>query len=201
MSLIKDLVLVVAAMITAVSAAVTACAARKGINKWSVELRERTRLEVARGIMRAAYKLRDAVKSCRFHVVSGEEFPDDYGSGNPTSEPDQNAWEYVFKNRWAPVREALQDYDARALEAEVLWGSEICDSSDKLHAEINELFFATVGYFENHLYSEETSQADGESEKTISSIVFSKSPNNKLSKSIDEAIKELKQKVKQPPKS
>ena len=192
MSLIKDLVLVFAAMITAGSAAVTACAARKGINKWLVEITGRTNFEVAHGLMLATYKLRDAVRSCRLRLVRGKEFPDNYPLFNATPEQELDAWTYVFKNRWTPLWEASQDYNARAVEAEALWGSQIRKSTDKIVVQINTLSFSIDDYLQAKCNQGEF-LADKTFEEEIESTVFAKNPEgDKLSKSIDEVIEEIR---------
>lgn len=39
---------------------------------------------------------------------------------------------HVYKNRWAPVAEAIQEFDAQALEAEALWGTAIRERTQVL---------------------------------------------------------------------
>ena len=87
------------------AAIVTASVAVYGVRRWIVELRGRTSFEVARGMMLTVYRLRDEVAWCRSPMVRGGEFPEDYpGSQRASSEQEGEAWAYVYRNRWRPVR-------------------------------------------------------------------------------------------------
>ena len=98
---------------------------------------------------------------------------------------------HVHKNRWVPVSEALQDFDARGLEAEALWGSEFCNSTDKLRKPINNLYLAIESSFGNDF------RKDSEFAKTIRSTMVAKSDaGDQLSQSITEAIDEIEKKVR-----
>ncbi len=190
-SIIKDL-------IVAIAAVATACFAYRGINNWIVELRERTSFEVARGLMLATYKLRDAIVSCRSPLVQGREFPDDYPAFNATPQQELDGWTHVYKNRWVPVFEALQDYDARGLEAEALWGSEFRKSTVKLQKSIKEVYCAIEAYLQDKYSLGEDFRADREFGKKIRSTMFASpgAADNPLSKSITEAIDEIEKKVR-----
>ena len=178
----------------------TAWVAYCGINKWIVELRGRTSFEVARGLLLATYKLRDAIVSCRSRLIQGREFPDDYPlfgrKGTPQQELD--GWTHVVNNRWAPVVEALQDYDARVLEAEALWGSEIRNSTKKLRTSITKWHLAIDDFLADRYSLGENFRADREFGKEIRSIMFASpgAEDNPLSKSITEAIHEIEENVR-----
>ena len=192
-SIIKDLALAGAAMSTA-------WVAYRGINKWILELRGRTSFKVARGLMLATYKLQDAITSCRSRLIQGREFPDDYPLLGRKATPQQelDGWTYVVNNRWAPVFEALQDYDARVLEAEALWGSEIRNSTKKLRASITKLHLAIDDFLADKYSLGEKFRAEREFGKEIRSIMFASpgAEDNLLSKSITEAIDEIEKKVR-----
>ena len=167
------------------AAVATVCLAHRGIKNWIVELRGRTSFEVARGLMLATYKLRDAIRSCRSRLIQGREFPDDYDPLNATREQENDGLIHVYKNRWVPVFESLQDFDARGLEAEALWGSEFCNSTDKLRKPINEMYLA----IESNLLKQDPECA----KKILSARSGTADP---LSQSITEAIDEIEKKVR-----
>ena len=113
-SIIRDLAVAGAAVATAYFAS-------RGINNWIVELRGRTSFEVAHGLMLATYKLREAIVFCRSRLSEGREVQD---LNHNVETIEQKLNRHVYENRLVLVIEAQQDFDARCLEAEALWGSE-----------------------------------------------------------------------------
>jgi hypothetical protein len=116
-----------------------------GLRKWRDELRGKANFEVARGLTRATYKLRDEIASARSPLVRGSEYPAGY------QVPDANqqganarvaaeALAHVYQNRWQRVSTALQEFDAQTLEAEALWGADIRESTQALRSCATTLF-------------------------------------------------------------
>jgi hypothetical protein len=103
---LKDIVL-------AGAAAVTAWVAVKGLQKWREELRGRADFDVARGLARATYKVRDDLAACRMPLIRTSEFPDGYSSiANDDHAARVSALAHVYNNRWKPVTDALREFDA-----------------------------------------------------------------------------------------
>lgn len=103
------------------AAIVTAIVAYRGLRKWREELRGRVDFKVARGLIRATYRLGDKLRAARSPFVSASEFPSTYRSpGNATTDEEARALAQVFKHRWEPIVDALQEFEAQALEAEAL---------------------------------------------------------------------------------
>ena len=174
------------------AAVATACLAYRGISNWIVELRGRTSFEVARGLMLATYKLRDAIAFCRSPVIQGREFPDNYPGLDATPEQEHDAFTHVYKNRWVPVFEALQDFDARRLESEALWGSEFRKSTGKLRQPVIKLHLAIESSYESD------SRKDPEFSKSIQSTMFALSgaAADQVLQEITTAIDEIENKVR-----
>lgn len=191
-TVVKEVVLTGAALATAIVAV-------RGIRTWSVELRGKTAFEVARGLMLATYRLRDAVHACRSPFISCGEFPAGYrGQGTATAQEELDAWAHVYKNRWAPVWEALQDYDARALEAEALWGREIRQKTDKLRECIAELSTAIEAFLHDKYNRGEDFRADREFAKEMRAKLAAGlgSSDNRLSRAIQERIDAIEKEVR-----
>lgn len=108
-----------------IAAITTAFVAISGLKSWQKELQGKADFEVARGFIRATYKLRDELTYSRSPFTSANEFPDGYDPLNKTAEKEAEAWAYVFTNRWKPIAEAIQEFEAQTLEAEALWGNGI----------------------------------------------------------------------------
>jgi hypothetical protein len=119
-TLTKDILIGLAAIITAIVAAI-------GLKNWRRELKGKAEFEIARGLMRTTYKLRDELQNCRSPFISFNEYPEGYKGPLSGSSPEEDAkaLEYVYKNRWKPVRDVLHEFETFALEAEALWGKEV----------------------------------------------------------------------------
>jgi len=115
-----------------VAAIVTASVAIYGLRSWKKELSGKANFEVARGLIRSTYRLRDEISYGRSPFTSAHEFPKGYDPLNKAPEKEAEAWSHVFTNRWKPIAEAVQEFDAQTLEAEALWGSDIKDMSFEL---------------------------------------------------------------------
>lgn len=126
LGMIKDTLLSCAAIVTGVVAIL-------GLKSWRRELHGRAGFEVARSLMRVAYRLREEIQSSRSRIINNSEFPLDYNSlGSNDAQQKADAWAHVYNKRWQPVRAALLVFDQSVLEAAALWGHEIQEKTDKL---------------------------------------------------------------------
>jgi hypothetical protein len=145
-SALKDLALAGAAI-------VTAWVAVRGLQKWREELRGKTDFEIARGLARAMYKLRDELAACRAPLIRSAEYPPDYNPpapGQPKNHAaEANALAHVYNNRWKPVTDALREFDAQRLEAEALWGPAIRKEAEPLHRCATTVFVAIESILDN----------------------------------------------------
>jgi hypothetical protein len=70
------------------AAVTTAIVAYRGLQKWREELRGKADFEVARGLVRATFKLRDEIQSCRSPLIRGAEYPQGYQTSNANQPAD-----------------------------------------------------------------------------------------------------------------
>lgn len=118
----------------------TAYIAYKGLGTWREQLRGSANFETARSLAKSTYRLREAVQRARSPFISAAEFPPGYSAvGSKTSREEADAYIYVFRNRWQPISEALQEFEVYVLEAEALWGNQVRSTSGKLLHVINQL--------------------------------------------------------------
>lgn len=98
----------------------------QGLRAWREQLHGTTAYQVARDLMRAVYSMRIALQWVRNPWMDASEFPEDHdplaGGAKRAS-----ASAFAFGNRWKRVDAASQLLDEAALEAEVLWGSQVRD--------------------------------------------------------------------------
>ena len=193
MTFVKEII------IFALTAMITVTVAIVGIRRWIVELRGRTSFEVARGIMLATYRLRDVVAQCRSTLVTRQEFPEDYPGTTKTSAKEElDGWTYVYKNRWRPVWEALQDYDARALESEALWGSDVRTITNSLRALVMELHIAIDAFLSDKFHRGEDFRSDPEFRKEMHSKLSGSigTKDNLLSERLESAVSAIEERIR-----
>lgn len=137
-----EIITVVKDVLLGLAAATTAVVAVLGLRKWRQELEGKAQFEVARSLIRATYRLRDEIRNCRNPFYTAYEYPADYKGGlgaQHSSEEEARAWMHIYKNCWAPVWTALQEFDSHTLEAEALWGSAMRAKTDALRKCVREL--------------------------------------------------------------
>jgi cell fate (sporulation/competence/biofilm development) regulator YlbF (YheA/YmcA/DUF963 family) len=133
----KDLAIVGVAVTTAI-VAIT------GLKSWQRELTGKAEFDVARGLVRATYTLRDEVQCCRSPFVAGSEFPESSNgeSGKGTLEVKADDWAHVYITRFKQVQATLREFDAQSIEAEALWGPAIREKTSVLKRCVGELYLA-----------------------------------------------------------
>lgn len=181
-TMIKDVVL-------AVAAGVTAWVAVSGIRRWRKELEGRAGFDAARALARATFRLRDALRSCRSPLMTGDEYPDGYfDSRNKSDAEKAQGLAHVYNNRFLPVRDAINEFDTQALEAEALWGSSIRQRTDALRHCVVELRVAIEATIENAAGGGRDFESDRSFAKEMRSATSDGRKDNKLTKSIDAAV-------------
>jgi hypothetical protein len=162
----KDIVLSLAAI-------ATATVAIKGLSTWNRELRGKASFDVARSLAKSAYKVRDKLQQSRSPLLSAREFPDEYHEGGLKKTPEQeaNGYAYLYSNRWSPVWEVMQEFDASTLEAEALWGSPVREATDQLRKVVREVSVAIEAIISNAAANGEDFSTDREFGKKMRSTV------------------------------
>jgi hypothetical protein len=111
---LKDLLLVVPAWTAAIVAVL-------GLNAWKRQLHGREGYDLARRLLRATYRYRDAIQQARtpfsFQSILA---PVTAGASVDAREHAAALWQ----QRWDPIDSARRELLAELLEAEVLWGVE-----------------------------------------------------------------------------
>lgn len=188
----KDVVLGLAAATTAIVALI-------GLRKWRQELHGKAHFDAARGLIRATYKLRDELRICRSPFYSAHEFPENYDSRRERStEEETRAWVYIYKNRWAPVWNAIQEFDSQTLEAEALWGTGIRSMTDALRKCVRELNVAIDAVIADKAVGGENFKADREFGKSVRAIVATAGDDakNELSQKVANAISGIEEEIR-----
>lgn len=180
----KDVALSCAAIVTAIVAIL-------GLKSWSRELHGKAGFDTARLLIKATYRLRDEVQSCRSPFVSGSEFPEGYSAlGSKDAKQEADAWAHVYNGRWRPVLEALRAFDPTVLEAEALWGHEIRERADELRQCARNLQVAMEATIDDMAQSGAVFASDKDFAKRMRSTVSASrnDKDNALTKKIDGAV-------------
>lgn len=142
---IQSYVSIVKDVITAVAALTAAIVAVIGLWAWKGQLKGKTEYELAQRVLRAVYKVRDAMYFVRHPMIDQGEYAQAMkDAGIEVYSPDAavplRIDTEVYHKRWTKVQEAWADLDANMLEAEALWGRESRDVFRPLRQCISTLF-------------------------------------------------------------
>ncbi|MDA8030973.1 MAG: hypothetical protein MPK62_07595 [Alphaproteobacteria bacterium] len=150
LSVLKDVALLAAAIVASITAIL-------GWHAWRRDLVVKDAREVARTLLRATFDLRDAIAACRTNTYSSQEFPGglEPDANKMSLDEKKKAWQHFFQNRWLPVANFRQEFCHAAREAEILWGRESLDKTDRLLGLVQELDCA-ISY---HLQCKEYDQS------------------------------------------
>jgi hypothetical protein len=199
-TIIKNIAIAIAAGITAISAAVTAFIAFKGLDKWQKELKGKASFDIARSLARSTYKLRDELVFCRSPFISVSEYPDgDNTFDENTAEEKGDAYALIYVKRWKPVTEAVQEFDTCALEAEALWGSGIKEKTNNLRKCVVQLKNSTNAVVRDKYTGGRDFQVDkkfGELMRNNVSILDDNDPKDPLSLKINSSIEDIENEIR-----
>jgi hypothetical protein len=197
---VPEIIAVVKDVFLAIAGATTATVAVIGLNNWNRELRGKATFDVARGLAKATYKLRDELMTCRSPLIRGTEFPDEYNLAGARKTPEQEAQAYahMYSNRWGPVWSALQEFDTHTLEAEALWGSVIRTKTDELRKGVRELNIAIEAVVANAASGGEDFSADREFGRKMRSTVAAPpgDAKNELTRKLEAAIRGIEDELR-----
>lgn len=110
-------------VVVAIAAGCGAFTAWRGLDTWREELQGRHEYDLARRILTALYRVREAIRAARSPAMSSAEY-----ESLPDRQPDDQPWSgkdmrYAYQQRWNRISEPLVELDAALLEAEALWGT------------------------------------------------------------------------------
>ena len=133
--------------LTSLSLVVAGVVAIAGLRTWRRQLKGTTEYELARRVVKAAYRLRDAIDKLRSPLITAAETASalkETGIEITAKDPNPHAAQSyaVYQVRWKPIADAFHDLELEALEAEALWGRTVRDTIMDLRRSVNKLFSA-----------------------------------------------------------
>lgn len=120
----------------------------KGLSTWRRQLLGSAEHDVARRILRASLKMREAIRGVRSPAMWGDEMERGVKKYGPTDRPatQLESTRAAYALRFEKVDEARLDLDLETIEGEILWGEGIRTLTDKLHLAAGELGIALMQY-------------------------------------------------------
>lgn len=118
-TIIKDIVV-------AISTASMAILAYRGITTWRKELKGKAEYQLAKNVLKAVYKVRDAFKIVRHPFIYSYEYPEKMTdhSGHLKSEYNYEGTLNVYEKRFEKLDEAFRDLEEKHFDAQVEWGAQ-----------------------------------------------------------------------------
>lgn len=113
----------------ALSAAVAAFFAFRGIQAWRRELRGKSQYALAKEILKSVYEVREGFKRVRQQVIFQYEYPEsmvDY-HGHLLPEKEYDGMVYVYQQRLNVLEEAFHTLEQKHLDSQVEWGTHLHD--------------------------------------------------------------------------
>jgi hypothetical protein len=190
-TLIKDIITALAALTAGIIAVL-------GLQTWKKQLKGKTEYELARRLLGAVYKLREAIRFVRTPFMSVGEISQALEEANiKLDQPDPNSGAIqeraVYQKRWEKIQQALEELDLEAFEAEVVWGYQVAEKLKPLQNCIRTLFAS----IQTHLRQLQPTYRDSFDVKVIEKIdqvicITSEDPSNDpFAAEIAEAIGEI----------
>jgi hypothetical protein len=105
---------------------VIAGAAIYGVNKWWTQLKGKAEYELAKEVLKAVYRVREAFKYVRQPFTWSFEYPENMRdpSGHLKREFEYEGTKHVYQNRWKLLQDAFEKLGEKHLEAQVEFGSQ-----------------------------------------------------------------------------
>ena len=180
---------------TAAAAIAAAIVAALGLQTWKKQLHGSANYELARRLLRATYKVREAIRTVRVPFISIGEIIEARkavgleitGAGIESSGENERA---AYKIRWDQLSTALIDFQAELLEAEALWGSPIRNSSASLSQCIRELNAAIAEWLHGKTHLDPTR------DEHVTGIIYELGDSNPFSERLAAAIGDIESQLR-----
>lgn len=195
----EEMLTVIKEILICIAAITTTIVALFGLYSWKRELHGKTKFDTARKLVRATYQLREVMRECRLPFTSANEYPKDYNDFTAKNDPkiDGDAWQYIYRNRWAPVSSALITFDEAVIESEVIWGNCIKIKTDKLRQCVHRLYASIDAFISDKYSNGKNFKSDSEFAKSIIENIWYKIKDaDQLSIDIKVAISSIEKEIR-----
>jgi hypothetical protein len=162
---------------TIASLAIAGFVAIKGLQTWRHQLKGTADYELSKRLLKATYRLRDALQSARNPLMLAGEIVYAIKETHLDVKPEDKNFHAastaaVYQVRWKPVQEAYQALELEVLEAEVIWGPDARAATTAIRKNINSLSTALSLYLAD-MQPNGPRMLNAETRDTFERIVFS----------------------------
>lgn len=146
LSYTKDIISIIAPIAALVIAAL-------GLQTWKRQLYGKSEYNIAKKLLKATYKYREAIQSVRHPSMDYSEIqnpPKDDTQPNNERRTRYYAATKAYDNRWSKITEARIEIDTELLEAEVLLGKKVKEKYSNLFS-VGKKLFLNIRHYLNEL--------------------------------------------------
>ncbi len=145
----SEVISIISNILISICAIVTVLIAYKGLNAWKDQMRAKSQYEVAIGLLRSTYKLRDRINAFRqpfmpagesAHALEDREIAEQNGFESIRESQKGVVAGYLYRRK--EIIESLENFDVASLEAEVLWGNDVKTLTKDVYGLIREINWA-----------------------------------------------------------
>lgn len=191
---VAEIVSAVSDAIVAIAAIAAAVFAYIGLTAWKKQLKGGAEYQLAKEVLKAVYRVREAFKVVRNPAIFSYEYPEEMRSpsGNLKPEHRLEGTEYVYKKRWEDMAASFKELEELHLQAQVEWGPQFQERIVKLrHCRI-ELQMAIADLLEGYSGKRKNMSSSQESREVRSVLYWTDSDeHDKFTPQINEAISEF----------
>lgn len=183
-------------VVVGLAAASAAIFAYLGLDAWRKELKGKAEYELAKDVLKSAYRVREAFKHVRNPAIFQYEYPPNMTDhhGHLKKEHNYDGISHVYETRWKKMDDAFRELEEHHLAAQVEWGSEFQDVIMKLRSCRAELLVTIQQFIERKKNVYPGSQNTAEEFAKERSVLYhsgNDSKYDKLTPQIDEAVAEF----------
>lgn len=177
------------------AAASAAIFAYLGLSAWQKELKGKSEYELAKRVLKAVYRVREAFKTVRHPAIYQYEYPEEMRDfhGHLKPEHDYEGTLRVYEKRLEKMDEAFKELEELHLEAQVEWGPEYQDVIVNLRRCRSELLLAIQQLLRRKKNPREapTKAAELAEERSVLYHIGGDTDQDKFTPQIDAAIGEF----------
>jgi hypothetical protein len=172
------------------SAAAVAVLAYLGLDTWRRELKGKSEYQLAKDVLKAVYKVRDAFRHVRNPVIYSYEFPEAMrdSNGSLKREHDHEGMAHVYEKRFSILNGAFMDLEEKHLEAQVEWGQEFQEIIIPLRECRAELLVTVQSMLERKKTRDRMTPDEASNETSILYHLGKDSKYDKFTPKIEEAV-------------
>ncbi len=189
-------------ILTIISLGIASFVAVRGLQTWKSQLKGTNDYELAKRVLKAVYKLRNAINYVRSPLMTAGEISKamkEIGIEAKITDSDYSHKSNmaVYNMRWKKVSEAFEDLEIEAIESEVLWGKFIAESIIEIRKNVI-LLSTAITLFINNLESHRHFSPDDKTRQYYEKIIYNLSldENDEFSSSLLEKIKNIENLIK-----